>query len=244
MVSKVNLSDTLLLLTRPEPAATRFAGQVEQRLGTFAGVIVSPLMEIEVLPAEIPDDPAAHHVFTSEMALRALEGRLSGQGRVAWCVGGRTAAAARAAGFEVLGKEPDVDRLARRMETAGLSEKILHLGGLHRAGDLVGHLQGAGLDARAIAIYDQRSLPLSDQARIALQDVGDVATPLFSARSAALLATEAAGRRARLHVAAISPAVLRSWRGLPGERAEVAEMPDASGVIQALGSLFDAYRYA
>lgn len=240
----MNLSDTVLLLTRPEPGASRLAGQIRDALGAAREVIVSPLMEIVPLPADLPAGTGAEIVLSSENALRALAGRFDGQGRAAWCVGARTARAAAAAGFRVRAVAPDLAGLAAELAHAGIAGPVLHLGGRHRAGDLAGRLQPVGIAVQALAVYDQQALPLSAAAEGALQGDRDVVAPLFSPLSAALLAGAAVGRRAPLHVAAISPAAAAAWAPRPGERVEIAATPDAAGVIAAMGRLFDAERHA
>jgi uroporphyrinogen-III synthase len=236
--AEVNPSAPTLLLTRPAAQARRFAHEAQARLGPFAQVIVSPLMEIvptEPFPA-VPEE--AELAFTSENAVAVAAPRLGATGRRAWCVGDRTAAAARAAGFDAVSAGGDAAALAALIARAGPSGEILHLSGRHQRGDLAAQLAQAGLSARRVPVYDQAARPLSAPARAALEGPAPVLVPLFSPRSAALLSQQMApGARAPLLVAALSPAVASAWTGPEPESLEVAERPDADALLAALAQL-------
>lgn len=237
----MNPSVHTLLLTRPAAQARRFAREAETRLGRFGQVIVSPLMEIvpiEPFP-EVTD--AAELAFTSENGVAVAAPRLGGTGRRAWCVGDRTAEAARAAGFEAVsagGDGGDAAALAALIGRARPAREILHLSGRHQRGDLAARLAGAGLPARRVPVYDQAARPLSEAARAALGGTSPVIAPLFSPRSAALLSEAVAdGTRAPLLVAVLSPAVVSAWTGPAPGALEVADRPDAAALLAAMERL-------
>ncbi len=239
--TEVNPSDITLLLTRPETAAVRFAAQAEAALGRFGQVIHAPIFQIVPLTPfpDIPND--AEIAFTSENAVRIAAPHLSEWKRPVWCVGAQTAAAARSAGLtpEVAGGT--AKNLADALLAARLPSPVVHLGGVHQAGDLVGRLQAEGQSARRISIYDQRPCPLSATARTALAGSRPIVLPLFSPRSAALLSESLMDPppKAPLAVVPLSEAAARAWTG-PSSTLRVAERPDAAAVIAAMGYIIDA----
>ena len=101
-----------LLMTRPEPAARRFVVELLAALPpSLAGTlrpVYAPLMRIDPLPvADLPGDPGGV-IFTSAngVACAGIDA-----GPPAYCVGARTAAAARAAGWDVRLTCPDAAAL-------------------------------------------------------------------------------------------------------------------------------------
>ncbi|NDR57610.1 uroporphyrinogen-III synthase [Aliiruegeria sabulilitoris] len=240
MASKVNLRNTTLLLTRPEAACRRFSRQVEETIGKFARTVIAPLFEI--VPVEIASPPRLHEeiAFTSENGVRALSQQQKARGRPAWCVGARTAEMARAEGYSVRMTRPTVASLTTALieEAAGIA--IVHVTGQHRRGNLAETLREAGRTSRTLVAYDQRALTLRPDVLNILKKNVDIIAPVFSPRSANLLSQAAEQRSAHVHVVAISEATAKAWVARPGERVLIAASPDASGILSAMGSLFDA----
>lgn len=227
-----------VLLTRPDAQSRRFAARVLDRIGTEPRIVIAPLMRIdpvaplpELLPGDVP-------VFTSENGVESYA-RLGGRGGgTAWCVGPRTAAAARRLGFDVAEGPGDLAGLAVAIAAEGAGAgRIVHLHGTHVAGDLAGMLRAAGRPADEAAIYDQRALPLSREARMVLAGTDRVLVPLFSARSARLLAPGLNRAQADLRIAAISPAVAGALPLQSGAKIAVAARPDAEAVLDVLAEL-------
>lgn len=218
----------MIVLTRPLPAARRFARALRDR-GLEAPILFSPIMEIVPLPGgPLPEGTL---VFTSENGVAAADGLGSLTGRTVVTVGDRTAAAARAAGAqaETLGR--DVDELRDAIIGRG-GGPYVHLHGRHVTGDLAGRLRDAGLAAEARAIYDQRALPLTDAAQAALTGPEPTVLPLFSARSASLTAGALGEWPRHVHVVALSRKVLDSWpwrmATLGAGRTDMSAMADAT----------------
>ncbi len=241
---KVNLRDTILLITRPRPAAERFRAQAENALGPFAATVIAPLQRIVPLP--LVDAPQAHEeiILTSENGALALRDALPARTGRVWCVGQRTAQAARQAGFDVVDTRATAAELADALLRRQTTAPLVHVSGRHRQGDLAAILGAQGRPVRTLEIYDQEEVPLPEQALALLRQPADIVAPLFSPRSAALLSRAAGGRKARLHAVPISSAAARNWEPLAGEYMAIATRPDANGVIAAINSLFDAYRLA
>lgn len=145
-----------LLVTRPEPDATRTA-QILRARGH--DVLVAPVLVTRAVDAEIKGQYAAV-LMTSANAARAGASfdRLHRLPVVA--VGDRTAEAARASGFinvdSAAGALPDlVEGVAKRF--AGQSVKLLYLAGEDRSGDLAGELAAHGIAVDTAVIY--RAVP-------------------------------------------------------------------------------------
>src|SRR5438270_859617 len=130
-----------LLLTRPEPDAARSAQALRRRGHT---VVVAPLMRLEAIAADFAG-PFAALLMTSANAARAA----AQHPRVdeikalpVLTVGGRSAEAARAAGFVDVtsadGALTDLVRLVAARLPRGA--RLLYLAGADRAGDLAGDL--------------------------------------------------------------------------------------------------------
>jgi uroporphyrinogen-III synthase len=129
-----------LLVTRPEPDGARTAASLRAR---GHEVVLAPLLRIELLDFELPDQASSAVVMTSANAARAVARHprrdiLSGLD--AFVVGRHTAEAARAAGFRsVHSADGDRDDLADLLRAClgEHSAPLLYLAGEERAGDLV-----------------------------------------------------------------------------------------------------------
>ncbi len=174
-------SPPTLLLTRPRAASERFA----EGLQGF-DVVISPLMEIVATGETVSLDDIAGVILTSENAVPFLPPAPL----PAYCVGPRTAEAARGAGFDAEMVGPDADGLVTSLIERRPHGALLHVHGTHTRGGVVGRLRAAGVDARGIAAYDQRAVAPDARFHAALEQSNFVA-PLFSPRSAALFAEAA-----------------------------------------------------
>lgn len=235
----VNLSNLTLLLTRPDAAARRFLAEVEAKIGNFGQVIISPLIEIGFPDLSFDLAPDTVLAFTSENGARAAARFAAPRGRLAYCVGNRTAAVARHLGFDARSAGGDVGDLARILLLDRPTGTVLHLAGRHQSGDLAGELKAHGIPARAVIAYEQTEQKLTDQARKALAGSGTIVVPVFSPRSANLLAQSLDEATAPLWVAAISDAALDPLRN-HATAAFSATSPDSAGVIAAMQNLIES----
>lgn len=225
-----------LLLTRPEAASRRFAAAFAARFGTGIPVLVAPLMALRPCPLDqAPEAEAA--ILTSEAGATALAAA-SDWRAPAFCVGARTAAAARTAGFPVAAVAADAAALLPLLRGAA-PRHLLHARGRHAAFDFKGVLDPEGFTVAEAVIYDQPALPLSPAARALLDRPAPVLLPVFSPRSARLFAEAAGQPTAPLCVAAMSPAVTAALPLAPAAL-ETAPQPDAEGMLAALGRLLAA----
>jgi uroporphyrinogen-III synthase len=145
-----------LLVTRPQADGERTASVLVAR---GHEPVLCPLLRIEPVPAALGPGPWDGVLLTSANAARAVAvhnavARL----RVlpALTVGGRTAEAARAAGFASVrsadGDAADLMRLAAS-ESGGRGAKLLYLAGEDRAADLAAALAPAGIAVETVVIY-------------------------------------------------------------------------------------------
>jgi uroporphyrinogen-III synthase len=143
-----------LLVTRPEPDATRTAEALRAR---GHDVMVAPLLATLSIAAEFAG-PYDGVLMTSANAARALTTHpRRGALTLLPCltVGGRTAEAARSAGFtgavSADGALPDlVELVAARFDRAA---RLLYLAGEDRAGDLAGDLAKRGITVDTAVVY-------------------------------------------------------------------------------------------
>jgi uroporphyrinogen-III synthase len=128
-----------LLVTRPEPDGARTAALLRAR---GHDVVLAPLLRIEHLDFELPDQAWSAVVMTSANAARAVADhprRDMLSALDAFVVGRHTAEAARAAGFRTVhSADGDKDDLADflRARFGEHSAPLLYLAGQDRAGDL------------------------------------------------------------------------------------------------------------
>ena len=227
-------SQPTILLTRPLVQSQRFADQI-------GGALISPLMRPEFLTPELPTRAFAAVVLTSETGAEAA-GRISASGvsltKRAFCVGHRTAEAARAAGFEVSSAGGDADDLLAHILAAAPLGRLLLLHGQDTVGDLNKRLNSAGIESVSQTIYRQIAQSLSDEAIAVLQGPRPVILPIFSPRSARLLAAELRriAAKAPIWLAALSPAVAEAF-DFPTVYTEIATHPDSAAMLQAVQDL-------
>ena len=226
-----------LLLTRPAPQSDRFAEAFRDRFGPELPIVVSPLMQVQDVVPDRPIPQAETLIFSSETAVARARSLGLPSGLTAWCVGTRTADAARRAGFRAVTGPGDGAGLARAMVAASVAGPCLFLRGEDVAADLAGSLSSAGIATVAVIVYRQVPLPLTATARNLLDAEGTVLLPLFSPRSARLAAHGIGAARAALRVAALSPAVASAAADLPATRLAVAAEPTASAMLDALATL-------
>ena len=211
-----------LLLTRPEPGARRFAAALAH---LDIAITISPVLQIVPVDHDAQVLQQARGViFTSAHAV-GFAG--AGGGRPAICVGPATAAAARAAGYVVTEGPGDAVRMLPLLRD--LPPGFVHARGAHVA---------MTLPVPGVVVYDQCTLPLSPQARALFEATAPVILPLFSPRSATVLAEQIGHPQAPLWLAAISPAALAAWGHRPAARCVVAPTPDAAGMLVAIETAY------
>lgn len=217
-------------MTRPQAQSERFLAQ----LGLDVDAVVSPILKIEPTGAE----PSPKHyrgvILTSANALQGSGANFSGL--ACFAVGDATAEEAERCGLIVNSADGTVDDLVEMIIAKKPEGRLLFLRGEHSRGELAARLRDAGIDVEEVITYRQRPQPLSSQAVEALQRASSVIFPVFSPRSARLLA-EALAKvplDAQLKVIAMSDAVAAAWgEGVPAE-VFVASEPNATAMVRAV----------
>jgi uroporphyrinogen-III synthase len=226
-----------LLVTRPQQAAERFAAQFRARFRADWPVVLSPLMQTLWLSPALDRGDVRDVIFTSETAVRAFARLSPDRDLLAWCVGGRTAEAAREAGFEAVEGPGDARGLAALIMARRRGARLLWPHGRHRAADMAELLKPAGIETVSVVAYEQVSRPLTGEAGAQLARTEPLLVPLFSPRSARLFTEAATGRAAPLWIAALSPAVADAAAALTPARLETAARPDSESLLDALARL-------
>ena len=229
-----------LLVTRPEPDDARTAALLRAR---GHEVVLAPLLRIEPLDFELPDEPWSAVVMTSANAARAVADhprRAALIAREAFAVGRHTAEAARAAGFRTVhSADGDKDDLAdflraRRGEAFG---PLLYLAGEERAGDLA----AGGLSMVTVVTYRAvkvQHFPPEVAAALVRRALDGVLH--FSARSAQAY-LDCASREGILEAAlapvhvCISRQVAQPLAAAGAAAIRIASRPDEAAMIEFVG---------
>ena len=227
-----------LILTRPRVQAERFAAEIEARCPDRFAVLIAPLLEIEPVDATPDLDGVEALIFTSENGVRRLAELTDRRDIPAYCVGDRTAAAARTAGFGAQSAAGDAAALLALIRARlAPGTRVLHLRGRHAARELAPELARAGFSAGDCILYDQVSRPLDPAAAEALRAGGTGLVALFSPRTAGVLATEMAGHPAPGFTAlCLSDAVARALKTARFRDVETAARPDARAMLDAIAA--------
>jgi len=220
----------LLLLIRPEAQSKRLIRACEAALGGPVPAVISPIMEISPVPAHYDPAGAAGIIVTSANAVRMAQGLA---GRRVYCVGQRTAEAARAAGAQVAWVAPDSATLIARLTQEG-KPPLLWLRGRHAAGDVARQLTARGLTTEEAVIYDQQARTPDPALLAALEGEPPAILPLYSPRSATLIGAHVETPGPGLHVIAISPAVADAWHQATGGNSEVCDRPEGQEMFARL----------
>lgn len=207
-----------------------------EALGPAQQIILSPLLKIEMLPHQA--DVAAYHglIFTSENGVRAFLQHQQASEMPAFCVGERTAKAARAAGFATQSANGSASDLITMINAADVSGPLLHVRGAHARGDIA---TGVTVQVDQVVAYQQSAQSLTDVAVLALRGDNEVILPLFSPRTAQIFCEQSDQITAPLHVIAMSAAVKDILSGsnlAKNGSIFVAGSPDAPSMLQAIKS--------
>lgn len=231
-----NADAPLVLITRPQDAAHRFAEELRAAVGPVEVAII-PMLEITPVVDHIDLEGVAALIFTSAAGVEVFGQLSEDRSLPAWCVGDRTAEAARGIGLKATSAGGDADALVALMAEARPEGRLLHLSGVHTRGDVARRLFEAGLRAEARAIYDQVAARPGSELGAALAHPGMVIVPLFSPRSAGIFAEAAGPAAERATIVALSRAVAEALPASLRRDARIADSPDAPAMIRAISAL-------
>ena len=228
------LADTspIIALTRPLHQSKRFAADLDAVLATSASYHIAPLIEVVPTPTDLELQDADALIFTSENAVNAVGINLSN--RRAYCVGTRTAQAAQTKGCIVLnanGTAQDLIALIRAHQPKG---RLIHLRGRHTRGDITATLLKHEISAKDVIVYEQLQKPFSPNTISMLRQTILVLFPVFSPRTAQILASELESIPLKAHFVCISDATSTPLQTLVGGSLSVASAPNGSSMVDAV----------
>ena len=231
----MRISSPRILVTRSEPGASETAKRL--RSAGFEP-IVEPLFAIQPITADIPDFDAL--AFTSANGVRQFARLSPRHEEPVFCVGARTAEAAREAGFrDVRSADGDVNALAALIRGAlPPNARLLHAGNAESRGDLAGQLAALGHRAQFVSLF--QAIPVASPgpclgALLQGRDAAD-AVMIHSPRAATILAEFLEAGSDALAVAAISEAAAAPLAGRVA-RLEIAAAPDDPSLVSAVRRL-------
>ena len=212
-------------ITRAEPGASETAERVAAH-GHKA--VVAPLLMLERLPnpqMNLHDVRAI--AFTSANGVRAFAAASPERDFRIFCVGAATAAEAG---------DGDVAALAQRIATRQLELRggvVLHPGAAHPAGDLVGALKRAGIEARGVALYD--SMPAQVSPEI-LAGMGEIDAVLLHSPKASKVLAKLLRKHPAPHLRALclSPAVARPLSRIDLSERVAAPIPFEAALLNLI----------
>ncbi|SLN12297.1 uroporphyrinogen-III synthase [Aquimixticola soesokkakensis] len=224
-------SRPLVLVTRPAPQAQRF-GRALRAVSQNFEVLEAPVMKIvPVLPQNAPMGQfdviltSAHAVFAAA--------RLAPEG-TAWCVGARTAQAARAAGLRAVDCGGTAQALVTYLRTHQRGP-CLYLHGEHRAVDIAEQLNSAAIETHDVMCYRQIALDWPKEVTQRIKAAHPLVLPLFSARSAQLVSARMPDG-VPIALVSLSQSVDAAWRGPAPIARFVAGAPTQDSLIATLMS--------
>ena len=164
-------------------------------------------------------------VFTSAHGVEAYV-KAGGPVLPAFTVGNATAMAAANAGFPAQSANGNADDLVKWIADQPGIGPLLHVRGTFAQGDVAARLTSQGITTDESVLYDQPELPPSIDAHRALMGDTPVVAPVFSPRTAALLAT-------------MSEAVVKPLVGLHKTELKVAARPESSAMVTLVTELLE-----
>jgi len=215
------MSKQTLVMTRPRAVAQNFVDGIAADALVDVCVLYAPLVDIVPTGHAADLSDAASVIFTSANGVKFAP---KGQGRVAYCVGEKTAQVARAAGWDVHLVQRDAEGLIASLKADPPTGPLVHLAGTHRRGGIDVQLAQGGTHVDVQVLYDQPLQPLDDSVRAVLSGEGRVILPLFSPRTAAHLGGLIAGAPNTVAVV-MSDAVAQAIKHVPFADVVIAAAP-------------------
>ena len=230
-----------VLVTRPEPGASRTARRLEA-LG-FQPVLL-PLTETRPLPVEtsIGADAIAVAVTSANAVRHAPRALIASLAELpCHAVGKRTAEACRAAGFLAVTEGPgDAEALADLIAGGVAGKAIVYLCGLVRFQAFEQRLTAAGVDVQPIETYDTTGMDYSDADVVARLSGRPVeAALLYSAKASAALVSLIARPALRqlfekTQFLTLSARVAGPLEGIAGQAIGIASQPEEDALLALL----------
>lgn len=225
-----------LLLTRPKAQSRALVNQIETNFPDRTRCIISPLMVIAPTK-NLPNlDGCQAMLFTSVNGVSAFADLGINTDLQCYCVGVRTAQAARDVGLQAIsadGAAADLIALINKNLTPEVGS-LLHCRGEHSTGDITASLSACGFDVREAVLYSQNSCDLTGKAQLALASGEVNAILIYSPRSAQQFHTAFANKKwhaNNITALCISENTAAEIRSLGFECVEIAEKPDGAAML-------------
>jgi uroporphyrinogen-III synthase len=218
----------LILITRPQAQAEQFGVAIRDVVGDRADVVIAPVLRVDARDADV--EPTHDVIFSSVNGVRYLAQR--GEGRRAFCVGPRTAQAAREVGFDVVEASGNSESLISRIQSFGDLGPLVHARGAHSIGDIATRLTTAGATVTDAVVYTQTEIKLTKGVKEQIRRAKLAILPIFSPRTARILSRQLVGVQAEMRTIALSPEIARHV-GFAKE-IDVAPSKSAQSMIKCL----------
>lgn len=226
-----------LLITRPAADARRLADDLAAQ-GVQPSVIIAPVLDIVPVAFEAPDADIDLLILTSRHAAPAAQTYAPVS---VVCVGEATARVAREAGLLVRAVFPDADTLVADLVAAAMTyagRRMLHLHGRHTRGRIAERLNSAEIETMEAVVYEQHPCNWDAQQTRDILAAPALIIPLYSPRSARLVAENLANFAGDITLIGLSQACLKAWDG-PAPTLELCcTRPDGEVMKQAIASQF------
>lgn len=225
------LSLPRLLLTRPKPGSERFLAALNARGLPIEDAVISPAMEVVNVGDGVEIKPDAAAIFTSRHAVPHAR---AAPGTSAYCVGHATADEAQRLGFSPIAAGGTANDLLDLLLRDRPLAPLVYCHGRHVRRDIVSPLRQAGITVTGYVVYDQRACQPTDAARELLAGEETVVLPLFSPRTAEIVANWVAEARAPIQPIVLSEAVALAWE----TASKVAAEPTMAAMVDAVASSY------
>jgi uroporphyrinogen-III synthase len=230
-----------LLLTRPEAQSQRFAAVFRAQFGDDWPILFAPLSQLEFHEAQTDWQGIGDIIFTSQNGVAGFSRLTQDRNLRAWCVGDKTANAARMAGFDAVTGPGTAKELADRVIADGAIRRILYARADDIAFDMSKYLKTAEIETIENIVYSQKPCPPTAEAAALLASKTPVLLPFFSRRAVKIFRQNYPETRAPILVAAISPNVADATERMPKAACIVARNPDSDHMIAALAELISGH---
>lgn len=221
---------TIVLVTRPQPAADELAAILQDRFGARVRVVVSPALTIERDQHPSVDEDEVL-LITSSNALWAVDGLRNR----AVCVGRATTDRASKAGLRAECVGATVQDLAAALGRGEISGRLHYLRGEQVTRDLRDAARAGGADLRETIVYHQRPVPPNGQARQALDVGGPVIALLMSPTCARNFANGLNGtQRGKCSVLSLSNNIAQQIESKGFKGIDVAREPTLNSLLEKL----------
>jgi len=212
-----------VLITRPRPAAERFAADLFTEFPQL-NIVISPLLEI-IQIGELPKLSQYQGViFTSPNAVERFSASKNVDGCHCFCVGDTTARAAQQIGFSAVSAGGSSEELIDLVKNFPMKGPLVHVRGVHSRGEIAQRLSDIGRLCDTAIIYDQVQQTLNEKARQLFSGNKPVIVPIFSPRTAELFRNQVQPSK-RTYIVAMSQSVAQVFAKIPHIYCSIAQTP-------------------